>query len=157
MEQFLVPQFIDVEDKIIGPVTMRQFVLMLISILLGFLLYQLLPFIYFVVAGVLDLAFFAIISFARVNGRPIHFFLLNFAQTFKKPNVRVWNKESFMRDIKVISEKAEEKIELPTKKMMTGSRLNDLTLTINTGGVYAGLAEEVEEPLEPENRVKLAS
>ena len=27
--QFIVPQFIDVEDKIIGPVTTRQFVVLL--------------------------------------------------------------------------------------------------------------------------------
>ncbi len=29
MRQFTVPQFIDVEDKIIGPLTVRQFLIML--------------------------------------------------------------------------------------------------------------------------------
>lgn len=31
MQQFLVPQFIDVENKIIGPLTVRQFVIFLIA------------------------------------------------------------------------------------------------------------------------------
>ena len=31
MDQFVVPQFIDVEDKIFGPVTTRQFVILLVA------------------------------------------------------------------------------------------------------------------------------
>ena len=31
MEQITVPQFLDVEDKIIGPITVRQFLEMLIA------------------------------------------------------------------------------------------------------------------------------
>ncbi len=37
MQQFVVPQFIDVEDKILGPLTVRQFLIMLVSCLICFL------------------------------------------------------------------------------------------------------------------------
>ncbi|KKS92044.1 MAG: hypothetical protein UV69_C0039G0006, partial [Parcubacteria group bacterium GW2011_GWE2_43_12] len=31
MQQFVVPQFIDVEDKIIGPITVRQFIIIMVG------------------------------------------------------------------------------------------------------------------------------
>jgi len=41
MDQFVVPQFIDVEDKIFGPVTTRQFVILLIAGLIIFIAFKL--------------------------------------------------------------------------------------------------------------------
>ena len=145
MEQFLVPQFIDVEDKIIGPITTRQFVLMLVGALLIFITYQLLPFVYFVVAALFEVAVVAVLAFAKVNGRPIHFFLLNFTQTQKRPKLRIWNKEAYVRDVRVKYEAIKEVPPPPTKAPINESRLTDLALLINSGGAYVGL-ESLEEP-----------
>jgi len=137
MRQFLVPQFIDVEDKIIGPVTTRQFALVLIACLLLFVFYKMFPFVYFIFIAIFDLGIFSILAFAKINGRPIHFFILNMLQTLKKPNLRVWNKEAFLRDVTLVSSKIQEtKIKDISKESITGSRLSDLTLIVNTGGVY---------------------
>lgn len=137
MRQFLVPQFIDVEDKIIGPITTRQFVMMLISLLLVFVFYKALAFVYFIAAAVFDVTLFATLAFARINGRPIHFFLLNFLQTVKRPDLRVWNRGSFVQTAKFVESGVTEKAEVEYKKdPVSGSRLRDLTLVINTGGVY---------------------
>ena len=40
MQQFVVPQFIEVEDKILGPITVRQFLIMLIAGILIFIVYR---------------------------------------------------------------------------------------------------------------------
>ena len=53
MQQFTVPQFIDVEPKIIGPITTRQFLIFLGAALLIFLFYKMLNFGAFVAASVL--------------------------------------------------------------------------------------------------------
>lgn len=139
MQQFLVPQFIDVEDKIIGPITTRQFVMLLGGVFLTFILYKLLAFAYFAVSGFLVLGATAILAFARVNGRPIHFLLLNFLQTAKRPRMRVWNREMFVRNVQVIDSDIGEvkKVEI-LKESTSGSRLRDLSLIVNTGGVYRG-------------------
>jgi len=143
MQQFLVPQFIDVEDKIIGPITTRQFVMLLAGILLTFVLYKLLAFAYFAVSGFLVLGGTAILAFARVNGRPIHFLLLNFLQTAKRPKKRVWNREMFVRNVRLVDSDISEikKVEV-LKASASGSRLRDLSLIVNTGGVYRGGGEE---------------
>jgi len=137
MRQYLVPQFIDVEDRIIGPITTRQFVQMLVAILLAFVFYKTLAFAYFILASVLDIGAMAVLAFARINGRPIHFFLLNFIQTTKRPNLRVWNRAAFVRDVQYVARGKGEQVEALTRKEpVSGSRLRDLTLVINTGGVY---------------------
>jgi len=139
MQQFLVPQFIDVEDKIIGPITTRQFVMLLVGILFTFVLYKLLAFAYFAVSGFLVLGVTAILAFARVNGRPIHFLLLNFLQTAKRPKMRVWNREMFVRNVQTVESAIQEVKKVDVfKESTSGSRLRDLSLIVNTGGVYRG-------------------
>lgn len=137
MQQYLVPQFIEVEDKIIGPITTRQFVQILVAILLAFVLYKTLAFVYFIFFAFLDIGLMSTLAFARVNGRPIHFFLLNFVQTSKRPKLRVWNRESFIRNVQYVpSGKGLQDVVYARKEPVSGSRLRDLTLVINTGGVY---------------------
>lgn len=140
MQQFLVPQFIDVEDKIIGPITVRQFVLMLAAMLIVFIFYKVFSFIYFVVFSVVLLALFAILAFAKVNGRPIHFFLLNFLQTVKRPRLRIWNREAYVRNVKLVQSEIKEAVEkkVSVKESVSGSRLKDVSLIVNTGGIYSG-------------------
>lgn len=68
--QFQVPQFIEVEDKIFGPFTFRQFVYMAGGLGLSYLLYRLLPLL--VAAPLLMgvLGFSVALSFMQYNGRP---------------------------------------------------------------------------------------
>lgn len=152
LQQFIVPQFIDVEDKIIGPVTVRQFVIMLVALLISALEYRFLSFVFFIPAGLLTSGLGAILAFAKINGRPIHFFLLNFVQTLRNPYVRVWNKESYVRDVQIVKSEIKEKAqEVKPKKPVSGSRLQDISLVLNTGGVYQSEEQSMSDNLEQEN------
>ena len=131
---FLVPQFIDVETKIIGPITTRQFVIMLIAGMVDFILYKLLYFNTFIVLGLLVFGAFGIVAFFRINGMPFHYFFLNLVQTLKRPRLRIWSKA-------LLKEKpAEEKIEIQKefipKPPLPESKLSKLSLVVNTGGAY---------------------
>ena len=140
MQQFMVPQFIDVEDKILGPITVRQFVLMLGSVMIAFIFYKLFAFWVFAALAFVDLTLFGLLAFAKVNGRPIHFFLLNFLQTSRRPFRRVWNREHFARGVVEVSTQVHEvgKVVVEKRERPSKSRLSELTLIINTGGVYKG-------------------
>src|SRR3990167_10294011 len=92
MQQFVVPQFIDIEDKIIGPITTRQFIILIVMGFFIFLSYRLSDFSLFVVLTVILVMVGGSLAFWRVNGRPFHFFLLNLIQTLRRPHLRVWNK-----------------------------------------------------------------
>lgn len=137
MQQFTVPQFIDVEDKIIGPITSRQFLIMIAAFILLAIFWQIFDFSAFVVFGLLDIAVFGTFAFVRVNSVPFHFFVLNVLQTFKRPHLRVWDK-SFGKEMIVDEVVAVVKEEIYFKTGFTSSRLNELSLMVDTQGVYKG-------------------
>ena len=84
MEQFVVPQFIDVEDKIIGPVTTRQFVILLTAALIIFVAYKLADTALFIFLLCLVGGFALILAFVKINGQPFHYFLLNHLFQYQK-------------------------------------------------------------------------
>jgi len=138
MSQYVVPQFIDVEDKILGPITTRQFAILMITALVMFIIYKLIYIWYAVAIDVMLLGSALVLAFVRINGQPFHYFLLNFVQTFRRPGTRVWNKD--LTDAEII---ALAKVEIPPppppkiyKEAPTTSRLTELALIVNTGGVY---------------------
>ncbi|MDP3244141.1 MAG: PrgI family protein [bacterium] len=138
MPQFVVPQFIDVEDKIIGPITTRQFIIFLVDGFIIFILYKILVFVYFIVSGLFLFALGGVLAFLRVNGQPFHFFLLNFLQTSKKSKIRVWNKQKSDSELRVLSRTVAPPPvpPKPRKEPLTQSRLSEIALLLDTGGVY---------------------
>ncbi len=136
--QFVVPQFIDTEDKILGPITARQFIIMLVAILICAIFYKLLPFVWFLVIGLPIIAVAGVVAFVPINGQPFHFFFLNLVQTFRRPRLRVWNKSLTASEIKTFlaAPPAQPTAPAVRKTPIGGSRLQELTLIVNTGGVY---------------------
>ena len=138
MNQFVVPQFIDVEDKILGPITTRQFGIILVDLLLMFIVYKLADLALMLVINIPLLIAGVVLAFVKVNGMPFHYFMLNAVQTFRRSPKRVWNKE--LSDAEII---ALSKVEAPPppvakvyKEAPQSTRLNQLALVVNTGGVY---------------------
>ncbi|MFH0955594.1 MAG: PrgI family protein [Candidatus Falkowbacteria bacterium] len=144
MQQFIVPQFIDVEDKIIGPVTTRQFVIMLGGFLIIAISYKLFDFSLFVTFGMITLLITGIFAFLKINGRPFHYFILNLFQTFKRSKLRIWhNGLSGLADNYGIEESSfAPAAPVVSDKHYTTSRLAELSLIVDTKGAYRGEGEE---------------
>lgn len=140
MQQFTVPQFIDVEAKIIGPITTRQFMIMLGGVVVGAISYKFSDFSLFVTISILILIIIGLFGFTKINGRPFHFFILNFIQTVKRSKIRVWNNGLNVNNL----QKEDESVKIETKiipavvKPYTTSRLAELSLIVDTGGAYRG-------------------
>ncbi len=135
---FTVPQFIDVESKIIGSLTVRQFLICLTGIIIMFISYRLFSFMIFVTISVFCFAIFGSFAFMKINGRPFHYFVLNFIQTSKKPALRVWNHRNKDKDFQEakVDKTAKDKEFIPSKGKLSSSRLNELSLVVDTKGVY---------------------
>jgi len=140
MQNFTVPQFIDVEDKIIGPITARQFIIMLFGFMLMILFYKIFDFSLFIFSSLLVFAITGMFAFFRVNGMAFHFFVLNFIQTLKRPRLRLWNNEyNAMRIVeKEIEDNTENTYLPPPPKVFSKSRLSELALIVDTRGAYKG-------------------
>lgn len=137
MLQFTVPQFIDTEDKIIGPITTRQFLILLVCFMIIAIFYKLFDFSLFITSSLIWFAICGTIAFARINGRPFHYFILNFIQTIRKPGLRIWNNQ----EKNVLEEREEEAsdtvdyIAIEPEKLGR-SRLSELALVVDTAGAY---------------------
>jgi len=141
MLQFTVPQFIDVEDKIIGPITARQFLIMLTGFMFIGVSYKIFRFSWFIVIGIFIFGVFGVFAFLKVNGMPFHNFTLNFIQTSKRPFLRVWN-NIYNKDIPVKEEvSAPPEVGTAPKPTFTTSRLAELSLVVDTQGSYGGERE----------------
>lgn len=140
MEQFVVPQFLEVESKIIGPLTVRQFLTFLVGAGLIFVVFKLASFWIGAIEGLFIFMLTGTFAFLKINGRPFHYFLLNIIQTLRRPSMKVWNKNF------IYIPKKEEKEKKPpqaiVKKHLTASRLNELSLVVDTGGAYRDESED---------------
>lgn len=134
--QFVVPQFIDVESKIIGPVSPKQFIILIITALFLFVSYKLADFTLFIVEAIIIAGLGITLAFLKVNGQPFYFFLLNLGHSLKKPSLRIWKKEVIpVVEAKGMELKEEEKV-VSRRKPLTTSKLSQLALQVDTGGRY---------------------
>ena len=148
MQQFTVPQFIDTEDKILGPITTRQFIIFLVMAGILFLQYKLFDFALFITVAIPTIGLFVVLALVKVNGRPFHYFLLNLIQSLFMPRLRLWNK-NFGKNLTdtQFNDKNIIKTQPPAvKTRFTSSRLAELSLIVDTRGAYSGetwLADDI--------------
>jgi hypothetical protein len=93
--QFNVPQFLEIEDKIIGPLTLKQFGYLAGGGSVIFLAYFYAPTkLIFVLVSIPITLFAFAMAFVKINGRPFIYFLGSFINYFLKPKLFVWKKKS---------------------------------------------------------------
>lgn len=94
MPQYQIPQFIDIEDKILGPLTIRQFFYFLAAAAIGFIFWNFLTFQYFIITmtiiGVLSVMF----AFVKINGKSFGAFVGNLVSFIFSGQIYIWKKEN---------------------------------------------------------------
>lgn len=148
MEKFVVPQFIENEDKIVAFLSVRQFLIVLGTFGLIAICYKTMTTIPFVLSALVIGASGMVIAFYKVNGQPFHLFLINVIQTNRRPMLRVWKKEVSQKEWEAEERAAMEQHEreireyeasrAPIRHEPSARRLSDLSLIVDTGGAYQG-------------------
>ena len=70
MMQYQVPQFIEIEDKIFGPLTLKQFLYLAGGAGICLIFFTFMPIWLTVILGIPTMAFAGALAFYEVNGRP---------------------------------------------------------------------------------------
>ena len=96
MRQFHVPQFIEVEDKIFGPLTLKQFMYVLGGAGIIFIMYAFLSrflplFIIFALVAPVG-AFFMALAFYKINGQPFIKILERALNHYTRDRLFIWKK-----------------------------------------------------------------
>jgi hypothetical protein len=142
--QFQVPQFIEVEDKIFGPLTFRQFVYILGGLGASYLVYRVLP-LFLAAPVILAVAGGAAsLAFLEYNGRPFILSVENAFYFFIHPKLYLWNNER--RAKKTVREKSQDlgKANVYIPKL-SESKLHELSWSLDINERIAGGIGENEE------------
>lgn len=142
--QFQVPQFIEVEDKIFGPLTFRQFIYVAGGAGASYLLWRTLPI--FVAGPLITLigGFAGALAFMQFNGRPFIIGLENAVYYFMRSKLYLWNndkkKKATVENKLVAAQKSP--LFVPT---LSESKLHELSWSLDIKErIAAGTADEAE-------------
>ena len=89
---FNVPQFIELEDKIIGPLTLKQFLFLAGGGGLLVFLWFFVSFGIFIIIAIPVGLFCAACAFYKINGRPFVSLIGSILNYFSKPKLYLWRK-----------------------------------------------------------------
>lgn len=106
--RFEVPQFIDVEDKIFGPFTWKQFLYLGGGVGMGVVLLLTTNFVVFLLVGLPVMLIALALAFYTVNNRPFSFFLEAMFNYVTRKRMYFWQRKETIvyRDHKVRSNDA---------------------------------------------------
>jgi len=133
--QFSVPQFIEHEPKIIGPLTFKQVIIVAIMLIPCIIFYFVLPFILFLLLSLACLGLGIVLALGKIQGIPITDVLLKSIGFNLKPKRYIWQKTEIKKELMPVfhkkptatptslKEKEEEKLPL---KIAEKSRLKKL-------------------------------
>src|SRR6478736_2632887 len=91
--QFQVPQFIEVEDKIFGPLTFRQFVYLAGGAGLCFIIYRFVPFLFAILLILPVAAFSGALAFYKLNNKPFINVVQSWVKYSMESKLYIWKKE----------------------------------------------------------------
>ena len=89
--QFKVPQFIDIEDKIFGPFTLKQFGYILGAVGFAFIIWSFISIKILAILLILPISgLFLALAFVKINNRPFVDFLENGLRYFTGAKIYTW-------------------------------------------------------------------
>ncbi len=130
MQQFQVPQFIEIEDKIFGPLTVKQLVYMLGGVGVVLVLWALnIPGIIFWPLAAIFGGFAAALGFLKINGQPFVTVLSNALSHITGPRLYIWKHAP--RTPTAAAQKPVETSPLAIPSKLTESKLKNLAWSLD--------------------------
>lgn len=91
--QFQIPQFIEIEDKIAGPFSLRQLLYVVGGGVVAFLAFTTLPFLAAAIVALISIGGTLALALVKVNGQPLTRVAFAAAGFFWKPRLYLWKRE----------------------------------------------------------------
>ncbi|XOB42761.1 MAG: PrgI family mobile element protein [Candidatus Nealsonbacteria bacterium] len=129
--RFTVPQFIEHEAKIVGPLTFKQFIYVGIAGAICFMIYFSAPFSIFIIACVFIGGASIALAFLKVGGRPLPSVVISFLKFKLSPKMYLWKKKEGTISVLRKAEKKEIEEETPLK-IVRKSHLKNIQTEIET-------------------------
>ncbi len=94
MLQYNVPQFVDQQDKVIGPLTIKQFMFLVIGVVLAGFLWPITPnILFFLIFAIPVLVIAIMLAFVKIRGQTFLTFVINVIIFFIQPQLFLWSRD----------------------------------------------------------------
>jgi hypothetical protein len=130
---FNVPQFIDVEDKIVGPFTAKQLGYLAGGGVILFILWTVLDTSGFIVASMPIALLAGALAFYKPNGRTFSYLLGSMFSFFLHPKMYVWRKNEERTIIKKAPVPAKKNAQITPRKTLNQEKLDEISALLNKG------------------------
>jgi len=133
--RFLVPQFIENEPKIIGSLTLKQFIFIGAAGGIGFILYLIIPRYYFILAVIILTPLAIGLAFLKINGRPLPEMIMGFFKFSFTQKLYLWKRKEYLPKF-ITKKRAPKEKKIKEKillKISEKSRLKDIKSRIEAG------------------------
>ncbi|KKR47558.1 MAG: hypothetical protein UT90_C0006G0073 [Parcubacteria group bacterium GW2011_GWA1_40_21] len=128
--KFQVPQFIEIEDKIFGPLTLKQFIYLAGGGGISFVIYSIIPYLVIALFFIIPVMLFSVaLAFYKINGKPFIFILESAVKYTLSNKLYLWQKRE-----KVITKKdsiSNDNSSLLKVPKLSESKLKDLTWSLD--------------------------
>jgi len=132
MSTFQIPQFIEEKSKIIGPLTMRQFLYVVGAAGLSIVANYMFPFFLWVLITAIAAGVALSFAFIKINGQPLPSVLVAAILFWQRPKIYVWQRKDPTTTLDV---SALERIEALRRHMSLQEKIRSVTLSITTGNI----------------------
>ena len=133
--QYQVPQFIDLEDRIIGPLTLKQFLYLAFAGAFIFVFWFLFNFYLWLIISAPLAAMAAAFAFLKINGRPFVYFFLSFIRYFSKPKLYIFSSVPVpaLPSVETKEQSPIQQNATSAPGRLTPSKLKELALNLDIG------------------------
>ena len=132
--RFQIPQFIEVEDKIFGPLTLKQFLYLVGSAGIVVIFWRTLPLYLAIPLGVPIAVFGIALAFYKINRKPFIFTIEAAVRYFFGPKLYVWRKLP-KKPVAAKPEDGRTSPDLLTVPRLSESRLKTIAWSLDVHGV----------------------
>lgn len=135
MGQYKVPQNVETEDKILGPLSVKQFIYVIIAIMWAFLMWRVFSFaiVLAVIFALPVTGFFLLLGFGQREGVPFEDYVVAFFRFLIIPRRRVWMKDD-SKDVLIQKAEKPNPETLVAPKHVTTGQLKQLAAIIDAQG-----------------------
>lgn len=131
MQQFQVPQFITIEDRIIGPLTLKQFLYILGASAVAVIGWSLFHVVLFVLIALPIAGSLVAMAFVKINERPLPAIVFSAINYYLRPRLYLWRKIPEKRKKTVSAAPKQEPSVFAGIPKLSESKLSDLAWSLD--------------------------
>ena len=129
--QFKVPQFLEIEDKIFGPFTFKEFAYLAGGAGLCYVFYKLLGLLLGIIPMLIIAGFALALTFYRPNNKPLIFMLESGFKYFTQSRLYIWKKGGSKTKNNKKQVTDETQTDRANQTKLSGSKLRDLAWSLD--------------------------